>query len=451
MNTTNEDRMDWKVTFLIGLGFFTTGISWALYNSYVPVWLNGFISDRWIVGLIMGLDNLAMMFMEPIVGTKSDKTRTRFGRRIPYLIIGIPISGLFLTMLPVFRNVDLFPLIAVIVGFLLMMAFYRAPTVALMPDMVPSKHRSKANGVINLMGGLGAVYAFLFASFLYAVEPIFAFGSTALIMLIALVLLVRYVQEPVVDPAIPNEEVMVQEVESHSVINSLREVFTNPERTGVFILLAIFFWFLAYNAIETWFTSWALETLPHLKNIELTDSVESAEAAASRMLTAFSLVFVLFAIPAGLLGQKIGRARTIKIGLPLMIGALFLAYFVGQFNGLGLGDSAQYFAVMGLLTIAGVSWALINVNSIVIVWEVGGNQKLGAYTGVYYLFSSSAAVIGPFFTGFLFDVLAGGRFELLFPVCLVFFTVAFVLMFGVKVGEAEPDIETHEYLAEIDI
>jgi MFS family permease len=375
--------------------------------------------------------------MEPIVGSISDKTHTRWGRRIPFLMIGIPVSAGFFFLLPMFRE-TLLILMAIVFGFLLMMAFYRAPVVALMPDIIPSKNRSKANGVINLMGGLGAVYAFLFGSTLYSIDPLFAFGSTSLIMIIALFLLFLFVKEPVASE--PEIEVSESTREEISVINSLKEVFTDSDKSCLFVLFAIFFWFVGYNALETWFTSWATSTLQHVIDIAAPgteDAIEKSQAAASFMLTVYALVFVIFAIPAGILGQRLGRAKTIRIGLPITMVFIIFVYFVGQFNILSMGSSTQYYFMMILLGCAAFGWSLVNINSIVIVWEIATDVKLGSYTGLYYLFSSSAAVIGPGAVGLVFDIFSGGSFELLFPVSLICYFIAFLLMFKVKSGEAQ--------------
>jgi MFS family permease len=385
----------------------------------------------------MGLDNLAMIFMEPIVGSISDRTRTRWGRRIPFLIIGIPVSAGFFVLLPLFQG-ELLILMAVVFGFLLMMAFYRAPVVALMPDIIPSKNRPKANGVINLMGGLGAVYAFLFGSMLYNIDPLVAFGSTSLIMIIALILLFLYIKEPIVTE--PEMGIPESKEEEISVMNSLREVFADSDKTCLFVLCAIFFWFVGYNALETWYTSWGTSTLPHIINIAAPatdEAIKSAQASASFMLTVYALAFVIFAIPAGVLGQRLGRAKTIRIGLPITIVFIFIVYLVGQFNVLSMDATTQYYFMMILLGCAGGSWALVNINSIVIVWEIATDAKLGSYTGLYYLFSSSAAVFGPGAVGLIFDVFSGGSFELLFPVSILCYLIAFILMFGVKSGEAK--------------
>ncbi|MFX0107880.1 MAG: MFS transporter, partial [Candidatus Hodarchaeota archaeon] len=174
MQTEESTKMRWLHVFAIGLGFFTTGVSWNVYNSYLPAdFLPAFIGgdlQNTIIGAIMVLDNILALFMQPYIGAKSDSTRTRWGRRMPYIMIGTPLAAAFFTLIAYgWAIFGFWFMFAVITVFNVSMAFYRAPVVALMPDVVPSEHRSKANGVINLMGGIGAIYAFAIASQIYKI------------------------------------------------------------------------------------------------------------------------------------------------------------------------------------------------------------------------------------------------------------------------------------------
>ena len=82
----------------------------------------------------------------------------------------------------------------------------------------------------------------------------------------------------------------------------------------------------------------------------------------------------------------------------------------------------------------GIGWGFININSIVIVWEMAPtSKKIGTYTGVYYFFSFMAAILGPFMVGSLTDALGN---TYLFIVCSFFFIAALVFMFLVRRGEA---------------
>ena len=159
-------RFNFGRTFLLGLGFFGVSVIWSVYNAFVPI----FLADRFLVaagfiGFFMTLDNIAALLVQPAVGAWSDRLRTPLGRRIPFIIIGAPLAALAFVLLPISQSLLLFFLAATLL--LLSMAVWRTPVVALMPDITPSKYRSQANGIINFMGGIGAIIAFLGGSALY--------------------------------------------------------------------------------------------------------------------------------------------------------------------------------------------------------------------------------------------------------------------------------------------
>ncbi len=422
-------KFSWVTILLIGLGFFTTGISWSLFNSYIPLFLQasilstipGFLFVVSLAGFIMGLDNFIALFMNPLMGSKSDKTWTRFGRRMPYIIIGIPLAAGFLIGLPIVAAVPGFlglaGLVILILGFDIAMAIYRAPVVAMMPDFTPPEKRSPANGIINLMAGIGSIIAFVAGSFLYDINPILAFGVTAGIMLICLAILVVLIREP----EIPQE---VEKVES-----PLREAFkeARSDRSILAILFAIFAWFVAFYTLETWFTSYGVFTLSW------------TPGTASFTMTLFALIFVLFAVPGGLIALKFGRRRTIMIGLVGLILTLAAASFV-----------TVQLPLMAILGLGGFFWAFINVNSIVMLWEVS-RKKQGTYTGIYYIFSQLAAALGPIVFGLLADLLEiffgftlTTKWIILWPYSIVFLILALIAMFFVKRGEAGEEYETTE-------
>ncbi len=163
-------RLNYSKTFLLGFGFFASSLMWATYNAFVPLFLaNKFDLDvRWI-GFFMTLDNIAALFIQPPVGAWSDRLRTPIGRRMPFILIGAPIAAGAFSLIPLASVLPLFS--ACTISMLLSMALWRTPVVALMPDITPSKFRSQANGIINLMGGLGAIIATLGGAVLFKIEP----------------------------------------------------------------------------------------------------------------------------------------------------------------------------------------------------------------------------------------------------------------------------------------
>lgn len=427
--SAEKRKFSWLTILLIGLGFFTTAISWSLFNSYVPIFLQNSILSAIpafpfvvaLAGFFMGIDNLVAIIMNPLMGGRSDKTWNRFGRRMPFLIIGIPLAAAFFIGLPIVATVPgmfgLASLVILILGFDISMAIYRAPTVAMMPDFTPSEKRSPANGVINLMGGVGSIFAFVVGSILYGINPILAFGVTSLIMILALVILILVIREP----EIPEE---VEKVDQ-PLRQALREAVS--DRSIISILIAIFAWFVAFNTLETWFTSYGVFTLLWPENI------------ASLAMTLFALVFVLFAVPGGLIAVKFGRRRTIMVGLIGMIITLIIVPFMQDF-----------ITVLLSLGLAGFFWAFVNVNSIVMLWEVS-RKKQGAYTGIYYVSSQFAAAIGPIVFGLLADILVlyfgftlATKWLLLWPFAIIFLIIALIAIFFVRRGEAGEEAEMAE-------
>ncbi len=410
-------RLNYGKTFLLGFGFFGVSIIWAVYNAFVPLFLaEKFGLEPGIIGFFMTLDNLAALFIQPPVGAWSDRLRTPIGRRMPFILIGAPIGALAFGLIPLASVLPLF--VACTSTLLLSMAFWRTPVVALMPDITPSPLRSQANGIINLMGGLGAIIATLGGSQLYRLNPAYPFWLGSVLVIVASLLVFAFIREP--------KEVADVE-RGPGMLASLREVLDNPDRSGLRILLAIFFWFLGYSAIEAFFTLYATRHL----------GIEAADAV--RLAGQQSLIFVLFALPAGYIGASIGRRVTIVLGIAIlgsmMLGTFFLSaatLTTPLFTLPVLG----VVPVVGLMLMAGgAGWALININSLPMVVDLTTPARIGTFTGLYYLFSTLSNIVGPNVNGWIIQ-LTGNNYNLIMIVAPIFLAVALVLMLGVKRGEA---------------
>jgi len=396
-----KERLNYKNTFLLGFGFFCISIVWPLYNTFVPVFISKYISSTMLIGFVMTFDNIAAITLQPFFGALSDRTWTKHGRRMPYLMVGIPLSALFFSLIPFEFN--FITLIAAAMGFNIMMSIYRAPTVALMPDITPSVHRSKANGIINLMGGIGAVIALFIGPMLYEMNRIYPFVAAGVVMMIALFILVKTIKEP---------EKPAQEDKEHTgIIKAFIEVIKDKDRSALLILVAIFFWFIAYQGVEALFSLYGINYLG------------INESTAARLLSLFSLTFLVFAIPSGLIATKVGRKKTIMTGIIGLLVVFMLITFFKNITCLAI-----------LMGIGGLFWALININSFPMVVEMTTENKIGAYTGLYYFFSSLAAITGPPLLGFIIDYVGYGS---LFLASVSFLLLAFITMMFVKKGESE--------------
>ncbi|HQB62283.1 MAG TPA: MFS transporter, partial [Spirochaetota bacterium] len=289
-----NEKMKIGKTFLLGFGFLGISIIWPLYNSYVPIFLKGnFGLSSTAIGVIMTIDNVFAVILLPFLGALSDKTVSVLGRRRPYILIGAPLAMVFFSLLPfAAQRGPLLLLMSIIILLNLSMALYRTPVIALMPDITPSKYRSRANGIINFMGGVGALIAFFGGKALYDKNVCYPFIAGGIFMFITCILVVIFMNEDKsADPAETGGNSFILKDSIKSLTQNLKDVITG-EKSLLFILLAIFFWFVGFNSIETFFTSYAKFYLG------------MKESTGGLILGFYSLSFMLFAIVSGIIGMK---------------------------------------------------------------------------------------------------------------------------------------------------
>lgn len=381
-----------KRTWLLGFGFFSISITWALYNAFVPFFLDKFITSTALIGFMMTIDNYFALFLQPWIGNRSDRTNSRFGKRMPYLMIGMPLAAVFGALIP--WHTSLLTLVLFMVLMNLSMSVYRSPTVALMPDITPEPKRTQANGVINFMGGIGSIMAFGGGSFLYKAHPSIPFLVASMLTLICLLILIKSIREK-------------RDTLSYTVSEKTSFSFRGEwNRPTIFLLAAVFFWFFSYQGVEAFFTLYGKHHLG------------LAESDASFSLAFFSLMFVLAAIPAGLLGNRFGKKKIIVIGVTGLILIFAAITFIDTMIPLRL-----------LLIGGGTFWAFININSYPFVIGLGKSESIGTRTGMYYLISSLAAIASPPLMGRLIDLF---DYSALFYCASGGMLVALLLLLGVK-------------------
>lgn len=417
-----KKRFDYTKTFIIGFGFLGISIIWPLFNRFIPIILQagdpeyerqlleagrelpsiiGFGIAPSLAFFIMTWDNLINVFVQPWVGAKSDTTWNRFGRRKPWILLGAPIAALGFILVPFAQTVLAIAIFILITNF--GMALFRSPTVAWLGDLFPPDDRSKANGIINLMGGVGFVVA------LFGLGPLFdsvgqaaPFIGGAILMLTALSIAVLKVKEP--------EQIEVEKTKAASgVLTNLREVFGKDDKSGIFVLLGILFWFIAWEALDTGLSSFAVFGL----------GIPAGRAATLSAIG--GVAFILFAIPAGNFGSKYGRRSVILVGLTGLVLLFPTGFFVIQ--------NTVTFVIV--LILAGTFWAMVNVNSLPLVYDYGDEGKIGAFTGLYYFSSQSAAILGPTLGGILVDI-AGNQHRWLFLFSTLFMALAWLAMTQVR-------------------
>jgi len=414
-------KLNHKRTMLVGLAFLSICAFWQFYDNEIPKILkNTFGMGETLTGFIMALDNILALFLLPFFGTLSDKVNTKIGKRMPFILAGTALSCVLLIILAGLSSQPamLIPFIIILLLLLIAMGTYRSPAVSLMPELTPAPLRSKANAIINLMGTVGGVYTLLMIKFFVHTPTDGSLTnympmalSIVAIMVVSVGILFITVPENKCMKEVENEDMQDAE-EAEAKATAGKKMPADVKRSMIFLLLSVFFWFCAYNAVTTAFSRY-VEQVWGLHNGEYADCLMVGTVAA-----------VLAYLPIGSLSQKIGRKKMIFAGIVLMAVSYGLAVFAVQYA----------FWVNVLFAFVGIGWASINVNSYPMVVEMSRAGDIGKFTGLYYTFSMAAQVFTPIASGFLLEHVS---YQTLFPYSTFFMIVAACTMMMVKHGDID--------------
>ncbi len=430
-------KLNNKRTVLVGLAFLSICAFWQMYDNVVPLILTKtFHLHETFSGAIMAADNILALFLLPFFGTLSDRTSTKFGKRTPYILGGTLAAVILLNMLPVLDNsyyaapsTGKMIAFVVLLGLLLIaMGTYRSPAVALMPDVTPKPLRSRANAIINLMGAVGGIIYLAIAAVMYPNSKVLGldhvnyqplFIVVALIMAVSIIVLKLTINEPKL--VAENQALEAEHPEWNLAKDdgSGNEVLpANVKRSLGFLLASIALWFIGYNGITTWFTTYVDKVMG-----------QGLGGASTCLLIATGGAIISY-IPIGSLAHRIGRKRTIMIGIILLASCFLAGYFLTTaFSSI----NAIMFIVFALV---GFAWAAINVNSLPMVVEMCRGSDIGKFTGYYYTASMAAQVVTPILAGFLMRNIS---YKVLFPYAALFVLLSFMTMTQVKHGDAAPE------------
>ena len=313
---------------------------------------------------------------------------------------------------------------------LVVMATYRSPAVAYMPDVTEKPLRSKGNAIINLVGYVGGIFATILMMFMLKSETVIVNGEekkiyasnqsfTPVFLIIAGFMLVSVL-------------IMVLTVKENKVLAETNIKDEEEETSGkgaklskpvvvslVLILLSVFLWYTAYNGVTTTFSRYCIK----IWNIDL--------GASSMFLTVATVAAIAAFVPLGFLSSKIGRKKAVLFGIVLMTICYTVAIFVDAKTA-----TQNPWIMYVMFGIIGIGWASINVNSFPMVVEMCTGSDVGKYTGYYYTFSMAAQIVTPLLSGML---IKWWGYEVLFPYAVIFSVASFVTMCFVRHGDSRPD------------
>ncbi|MBR6785656.1 MAG: MFS transporter [Clostridia bacterium] len=470
-------------TILTGFGFMASSIAWAIYDPYITKILERLLNasatvTQWsaklndmfpvlakfaesqgenvttaaggitlvplFIGIIMTFDNIFGVIFQPTFGKLSDRCHSKLGKRRPFIVFGAPVSALLFAIIPFVALKGSLPITMLfIILFVFSMSLWRAPVVALMPALTPPALRSEGNAIINLMGGVGSAIGMFAGTIVVAIYTFFTkteisvengneyltfpyvFLVGSVVMVIGMLVILFFVKEPSSkleaiaesNKAADEAARIKAEKEAKKAEKAARkaEKLSKAERKSlIFMLGGLFFLFCGTNAITTFFSLFAAEVLG------------KTTSQATIMTTLFAVCSAAAAIPAGYLGKKLGRKKTILMGLAVFM-AVFAIYVVVQNMAL----------IWVALVLGGFANMLITVNTLPLVLDIGGIEKVGTFTGYYYTATFSAQIASPIVYGIV--RMLSGTYMSLFVYSPVMFALSLLLILFVKHGEAVPD------------
>ena len=431
-------KLNNKRTVLVGLAFLSICAFWQMYDNVIPLILREtFHMNESLAGAVMALDNILALFLLPFFVTLSDRCRNqRLGRRTPFILIGTAAAVILMNLLPLLDNGyaenggrwRFAAFIVVLGGLLVAMGSYRSPAVALMPDVTPKPLRSRANAIINLMGAVGGMLYLGVAAVLYPTDkvknlvhvnyqPLFLVVSA--IMAAAVAVLLLTIREPRLSAENQALEARHPEWNLAEDDGSGHEVLPKPVKRSLgFLLASIALWYIGYNGVTTWFTTYISEIMGE------------GLGTASRCLLVATAGAIVSYIPIGAVASKVGRRKTILAGCALLAACFFTGFL------LTTAFSTLNFAMYIVFALVGLAWAAINVNSLPMVVEMCKGSDIGKFTGYYYTASMAAQVVTPVLAGTLMRHVS---YKILFPYAALFVALSFLTMCFVRHGDSKAE------------
>ncbi|MER5218132.1 MFS transporter [Streptomyces sp. NPDC002838] len=374
-----------RITFLVALAVFAQESTWNFYESQVPPLLREHLGSAALVGVLMGMDNLLGIFIQPWIGNRSDRTRTSWGRRMPYLVVGMPIAAALFVVIPHAAS-SLPLLVAVMFAYALVANTFKPIAEALVPDFIAPERRSRANAAVKIASSLTAIVAAVISIFLVDNHVGLAFAIPAIIMVLSVGVLAATVRDnrsPAYRAAVAEGlELRCVESKEPRVRDTFVEIVKDTDRSRLLLLVAIFLFGSAWAASRSLITPYGMEAL------------DMPRGAAGGLTLPSGIAFILAAYPAAVLAERYGRLRVMTVGMSVFAAAMVLGTLLQTSTG----------ATVALcLAAAGATCFL--VNAVVVLWNLAPSARVfGTYAGMYTVGWAGGGFLGPALVGAMVDV-----------------------------------------------
>ena len=325
---------------------------------------------------------------------------------------------------PTFLIMFILALLCILVA----MASYRSPAIALMPDVTPKPLRSQANALITFMGGVGGALSIVVYKIFGAKKyesHIALWLVTAGLLLVILALYLIFVKEKKFVALREQEEIEhnVVDEEEEEAKHGMTKLPKDKFISLLLILGTVFLWFMGYNCVRSHMSVYATNYLNFDQGFVGTVNLFNGIGGAVAL------------IPCAYLAAKIGRKKTIFVGLAIAAAAFIPSFFMTA-NTPGV---KILFPLCFILS--GFGMVFINVNTLPMVTELSKGSNVGKYTGYYYVSSMTAQAITPYFAGLVMgDNISHWNWMFVYSVVLI--AAATITTAFIKHGDAKAEKAT---------
>lgn len=370
-----------RITFYVALAAFAQESTWNFYDAQVPPLLREHLTSAALIGLLMGMDNVLGIFIQPWMGNRSDHTRTRWGRRIPYLAVGMPVAALLFATIPLATTLPV--LIALMFAYTLVANSFKPVGESLLPDFIRPERRSRANAVVKIAIALTVIVSALISTFLVDDFPVVSFWIPSVMMIVSAAVLVTRVRDNV-SPAY--RAAVAEETGDHAptarMRDVLRDILRDTDRSRLLVIVAIFLFGCAWFASRSLITTYGMESL----------GLSRGDAGGLTLLS--GVAYLLAAFPLALLSERIGRLRVMAGGITLFVLAMVVGTLAHSSTGTVVALCAGAVGAAGFM-----------INGAVILWNLAPSSRvLGTYTGLYTVGWMSGGFAGPAAVGGMVDL-----------------------------------------------
>ncbi|MFJ8862410.1 MFS transporter [Streptomyces sp. NPDC102451] len=380
----------------VALAVFAQESVWNFYDAQVPGELRQYLTSAGLVGLIMGLDNMLGVLIQPWMGFVSDR-RARDGRgRWAIILIGAALASVPFALIPWTKSLP--ALMVCVIAFAATANAFKGVTETLVSDYVTPAHRSRAQGFVKAGVGLTIVVSSLISLLVIdrSISLAFAIPPALMLLLISTSWLflgrrptvhAAHAEPPVTGRGTAPQEGAAELTSPWAVV---RNLVREPSRARLLLMLGIFCFAGMWSALRSQMTPYGMETLG------------LSRGAAGGLALPGAVAFLVCVVPLAYVSSRLGQVRAIRYGVGVFIVGLLIGFASPTVPGTVIA-----------MVVTSAGYAAFAVNALVALWNLAPSRHvLGTYTGLYTVASSTGAALGPALLGFTVD-LTGWRYMLL--------------------------------------